>query len=358
MNSVQERICELEKYKPKLTKRPDFESFWEMGLEELIPRGSIFRWKIDHEAQKIEKDEEPSFELKLEPFNYPIKQVKVYKAALEAADGTIIKGWYLKPSQAEESNPVPGLVRFHGYSSNKGKVCELLLWALQGYAILGMDVRGQCGDTPDTRTYSSGSFAGWLTQGIESPLEYYYRQVYLDSVQLTEALARRPEVDNNRLGLFGNSQGAALAIACTAILTKFKKSFKEITANIVAVNAGIPFLADIKKAFYENHSEGPWAEFDWFFRMQDPLHEKENEIFENLSYFDVMNFAPWVKCPTLVSVALQDKACPPATIYALYNHLAGEKEIIPYADYSHESIDVHVDRQIEFFAEKLLFNNL
>jgi cephalosporin-C deacetylase len=334
MGIVEEQLSELRKYKPQLTRRPDFEAFWQMAVEEIFPSGQV------------------SHALKLEDYNYPLPDVKVYKASIEAADGTILKGWYLCPSEAGNERKVPGLVRFHGYSSNKGKICELLLWALQGYAVLSMDVRGQCGDTPDGRIYTSGAFSGWMTLGLNSPMEYYYRQVYLDSVHMAEALARQPEVDETRIGLFGNSQGGALAVVSAALINQFAPKIPGITAKVAVVNAGIPFLSDMQRA-YREHGDGPWAEFDWYFRMYDPFHKREDEIFECLSYFDVMNFAPWVRCPALVSVGLKDTACPPPTIFALFNHLAGEKKIIPYPDYGHESIDNHVDEQILFFTEKI-----
>lgn len=357
MGIVEEKVIELKKYKPDLTRKPDFERFWQLAIEEVFPNEEQKSWKIDTEAREISEKYEITYELALEDYSYPLeKKVKIHKACLEASDGTLLHGWYICPAEAADEKKVPGLVRFHGYSSNKGKLSELLLWALQGYAILAMDIRGQCGDTPDGRAYATGAFSGWMTLGLNSPLEYYYRQVYLDCVQITEALARRPEVDETKIGLFGNSQGGALAVIAAGIISRFQDLVPGITARVIAVNAGIPFLSDMKRA-YREHSDGPWMEFEWFFRMYDPLHEREDEIFDLLSYFDAMNFAPWVKCSTLISVGLKDTACPPPTIYALYNHLASaDKEIIPYADYGHESIDSHVDKHIIFFAEILLNN--
>ncbi|NLP44410.1 MAG: acetylxylan esterase [Peptococcaceae bacterium] len=337
MRITNEKLTELINYKPELTRQPDFSVFWENNLKQIF-----------------ENENYPKFlRLDLKEYSYPLRNIKVYKATMPAIDGTLIHGWYLYPAQANEENKVPALVRFHGYSSNKGKLCELLLWALQGYAVLAFDVRGQCGDTPDNRVYTTGSFAGWLTRGLSSPQEYYYRQVYLDCVQQIEALARRPEVSADKIGLFGNSQGAALAIISAGLLTKFSPLFPQLTAKVAIVNAAIPFLSDIEKA-YREHSDGPWTELDWYFRMFDPFHKQEDKVFEILSYFDAMNFAPWVSCPVLMAVALKDTTCPPATAYALYNHLAGPKRIIPYVDYAHESIDNHTDEQIVFFAQKLL----
>ncbi len=354
MGIVGEKVAELKKYNPKLTRQADFDDFWQTAMEELFPeKKGLKSWKIDVESPDILKEFRVGFELELEDYAYPLDQIKVYKASLEASDGAIIKGWFLTPKYIEINKKIPALVRFHGYSSNKGKICELLLWALQGYAVLAMDVRGQCGDSPDPREYKSGSFSGWMTLGLDTPMEYYYRQVYLDSVQIIESLARRPEVDSTKIGLFGNSQGAALAISSSALITKFSDRVGGITARIAAINGGSPFLTDMQKSYTE-HTDGPWTEFDWYFRMHDPLHEKEDEIFTYLSYFDAMNFAPWIKCPILLAVGLKDTVCPPPTSFALYNHLQCKKEIKVYPDYGHENIDSHVDRQIGFFASLLL----
>ncbi len=235
----------------------------------------------------------------------------------------------------------------------KAKLASSCFGPIQGYAVLAMDIRGQCGDTPDSRVYSGGAFSGWLTLGLNSPMEHYYRQVYLDSIQMIEALARRPEVNSEKIGLFGNSQGGGIAVASAALLEKGHQLNLGISAKIAVVNAGIPFLSDMKRA-YQDHGDGPWAELTWYFLMYDPYHEREKEVFNTLSYFDLINFASWLSCPVLISVGLKDTACPPLTIYALYNHLTCEKFIIPYPEYGHEDIDNHTDKQIAFFAEKLL----
>ena len=82
MGMVQ-RIAELEKYHPKLTRQRDFEEFWQNGVETLSLA---------------------DFNLKLYEHPYPLNQVKVFKASLEATDGTILNGWYLYPTIADRKS--------------------------------------------------------------------------------------------------------------------------------------------------------------------------------------------------------------------------------------------------------------
>lgn len=43
-------------------------------------------------------------------------------------------------------------------------------------------------------------------------------------------------------------------------------------------------------------------------------------------YFDAMNFATRIKCPTIVSVGFVDKVCPPTSVFAAYNNIPAEVE--------------------------------
>lgn len=360
MSFMQDKLRELEHYKPSGASPEDFEAFW---------------------LESMRRDNPAAAQLELEAIAYPLAQVEVFKAALCAGDGVVLKGYFLRPasdkipSGALDENSrvtldensketldgngeaaiqrIPGLVRFHGYSGHRGQISELLFWALQGYAVLGLDVRGQCGETPEGRVYSSGAFSGWMTLGLDSPEKHYYRQVYLDAVRAVEALSRQPEVDEKRIGLFGKSQGGGLALVTAGLINGLGKTLG-LQAQVKAVSAAIPFLADFRRA-YELHSDGPLAELSWYFRLSDPEHQREEAIFEVLDYFDAVHFAPWIgeQSHCLVSVGLKDPACPPPTIYVLYQALSGEKKLLVYPEYGHESPDEFVDQQIEFLAREL-----
>jgi len=340
MSSIEEKLKEL-KHLPYKGMRPeDFEEFWLQSLHKDAPREAT---------------------LDLERIPYPISKVEVYNASLQAGDGVALKGYYLRPSlntlnkpaQAEANKGLPGLVRFHGYSGNRGQISELLFWALQGYAVLALDIRGQGGETPDSRIYPSGAAGGWMTLGLETLHTYYYHQVYLDAVRMVEALAKQPEVDPKRLGCIGKSQGGGLAIVAAGLNNHFGREL-DLKGRVTAITAAMPFLADFRRA-YEFQSGGPLEELIGYFQLKDPQHKREEKIFASLDYFDAVNFAPWLGNETscLVAMGLKDTVCPPPSVYALYQALGRKKELLVYPESGHEMPDEYVDEQLEFLARKL-----
>ncbi|AHF05834.1 acetylxylan esterase [Desulfitobacterium metallireducens] len=337
MSLIDEELEKLKSYTASVHRPIDFKDFWQKALQE---------------------DFQLTAQLELERISYPLTQVEVFKASLCASDGVMLKGYYLRPASV---NIYPALVRFHGYSGNRGQISELLFWALQGYAILGLDVRGQCGETPDGRIYPQGGFSGWMTLGIDSPNHHYFRYVYLDAVRAIVALSKQPEVDSERLGVFGKSQGGGLAVISAGLINGLGEEVG-LQTKVKVISAAIPFLADFRGSFkMQRDGEGPIAELSWYFRLSDPEHKHEEDVFKVLDYFDTVNFAPWVGeagkkgfvSKSLVSMGLKDTACPPPTVYALYQALSGEKKLLVYPEYGHESPDEFVDRQLEFLAREL-----
>jgi pimeloyl-ACP methyl ester carboxylesterase len=63
--------------------------------------------------------------------------------------------------------------------------------------------------------------------------------------------------------------------------------------------------------------------------MQLEVHpEREEDVMVVLSYFDPMNFAVDIRCPTLVGLGLEDDVVPAPTVYAIANHLSGSREVV------------------------------
>lgn len=165
MLAVDMRLEELKGYKPKLTKRDDFDNFWQETLDE----SKQFPLNSD-----------------LKTYEYPIKEIKVFDAYYDGFKGSRINGWYILPNKTNKKQKIPALIYFHGYTRSKGYIQDYLKWVIQGYAVFAVNVRGQGGTTPDSSVYSQGGITGWMTNGILDKYEYYYRNVYMDCVRAVD----------------------------------------------------------------------------------------------------------------------------------------------------------------------------
>jgi cephalosporin-C deacetylase len=272
----------LQVYRPSLTREPDFSAFWSETLAEAN------RMPLAPELTRVD---------------YPVDGLHVYRATYAGWDGARINGWFLVP---ESRAPLPCLVVYHGYSGSKGAIYDHLGWAGQGYAVLAVDVRGQNGDTPDPTDYPSGHFRGWMTLGVSDPARYFYRGVFVDCVRALDFVASRSEVDPDRIGVMGISQGGGLTLAVAGLDRRPKVAMSDV-----------PFLCHYRRAV-DVTEQLPYGELIEYCRSHPG---SEEQVFRTLSYFDGMNLAPDIACPTLVSVGLLDMICPPSTVFAAYNHL-------------------------------------
>jgi len=310
-------LKELKVYKPPLTKRKDFLKFWK---------------------ENVRLSREQPLNPKVEGVSYPVRRVKVQSVTFDGfMDGTPISAWHLRPSGR---GPFPYMLFLHGYGGNRGSVSDYLGWVLQGYSVMAVDVRGQSGDTPDFARYPSGSITGNMTKGILDKSNYYYRYVYMDCLRALDLLLEMDDVKAKGVGVTGASQGGGLTIVVSALDGRVTLSMPEV-----------PYLCQFERAV-EVASQGPYLEILNFIRAYP---DDADGAYETLSYFDAMNFAPDLRCPTLVSVGLIDTVCPASTIFSTYNHMAAKvKELAIYPGMGHESLNVHQEKRISWSAKYLL----
>lgn len=316
--SIDMGLEDLKKYKPALTRKDDFKDFWKNTLD------GQKKFPLNVEAVKIE---------------YPVKGINVYDASYNGYNGQRVKAWYLEPVNTGRGGKVPAFIHFSGYTWARGYISQYVMWALQGYAVLAIDNRGQGGATPDNTVYSQGSFTGWLTRGILDKSEYYYKGAYVDCIRALDFLETRQEVNMDRIGLLGGSQGGGLALATAGL-----------DSRPTYVMCSFPFMCNLERAF-AIASDMPYLELVEYFKLFDPEMKSKDKVFETLSYFDVMNLAQSIKCPVLMAIALMDRNCPPSTSFAAYNHLQGEKECIVYPLHAHEALFSHTEHLFRFAAE-------
>jgi len=297
------------------TKEPDFDTFWEEVCE-------------DSAAQPLDPQSRP--------IDYPVPGLVVEEISYAAFDGGRIAGWYLAPSGG---GPHPSLAFFHGYSGKRGEVASYLLWALQGFACLAIDVRGQNGQSTDLAEYPGGRAAGWLTSGILDPRKYYFTRAYTDAVRAIDYLWTRPEVDRDRIGATGCSQGGGLSLAVCSLDRRPKLCM-----------AGVPGFCHIGRTL-EITRAAPWNELTDFFRSHP---EDVDTALRTLSYVELNNLTERITCPSLVSVGLLDELCVPSSVFSAYNGIPVETKHLDIVPYTGHDAGLSTELQIAWARKYLM----
>jgi cephalosporin-C deacetylase len=315
MPSFDMGLGELQAYKPALTAAPDFDGFWRdtFAQADKLPLAPLFT-----------------------PYAYPARGAEVFDVRFTGWAGARISAWYIKPRGA---GPFPAILHNIGYPSYRGMPHQHFAWIAAGFAVLVADVRGQPGLAPDVSTYTSGHTQGWMTKGILDPQEYYFRGVYVDAVRALDVLLSRPEVDGRRVAVHGASQGGGLTLAVTGL-----------DHRPVAAMCDIPFLCHFQRSV-EVAETFPYLEIANYLRQYP---EREGQVWRTLSYFDGMNLGARVQCPTLMSVGLIDKTCPPSTGFAVYNNMTCPREMVTFRYQEHAQVEPHFQRRLAW-AQRYLW---
>ena len=314
MPSIDMPLEQLRTYKPALYREADFESYWESTISEAV--------KQPLNAELI-------------PYSLESKSLQSYAVRFDGYKTGRIAGWYVCP---KGRGRFPAVCIYHGYSGRAPRPLELMHLAAQGLCVLSVDTRGQNGQSEDGNIYPEGHVGGWMTMGIRDPRTYYYRYVYADAVRALELLAGREEVDPARMAVTGVSQGGGITLAAAALSER----------PILAL-PDVPFLCDYRRGV-SIAPAGPYSEITGFVKAFPSLYDA---AFRTLSYCDNLNLAPWIECRTVVCNCLWDDACPPSTIFAVYNHIAAEKQIEIYPYHKHEVPYDHRETQYRIMMEVL-----
>lgn len=317
--------AELETYSPELREPDDLESFWKATLDAARSHPLDVRW---------------------EPVATDLLALETWDVTFPGFDGQPVRGWLHLPRQRELAGPdgLPAVVQYHGYGGGRGRPHESMLYAVAGYAHFVMDTRGQgsrwsAGDTPDP-VGSGPSHPGFLTRGLLSPHDYYYRRVFTDAVRAVDALRSHPAVDPRRVVVAGGSQGGAMALAVGAL-----------EPAVAGVLSDVPFLSHVERAVEITDTE-PYVELAYWLAIH---RDKVDQAFRTLSYFDVAVLARRATAPALFSVGLSDMTCPPSTVYAAYNRYAGPKRLCVYPYNGHEGGQAdHTREHLAWLRETLL----
>ena len=313
-------LPELEKYCPRREEPTDFDQFWNETL-------SATR---RHELA-------PSFE----QVDVGLSLVDTYDVTFRGYAGQPVKAWLVLPRG--RSGKLPCIVEYIGYGGGRGFPFDWLLWPSAGYAALVMDTRGQGsgwrgGETVDLAPEGSAPHVpGHMTLGILDKEQYYYRRVFADAVRAVETARAHTAIDPERIAVAGGSQGGGIGLAVSGL-----------DPSVVLGLHDVPFLCHYRRAT-EISDADPYNEISRYCKIH---RDKIERVFTTLSYFDGVHFAARARCRALFSVALMDAICPPSTVYAAYNHHAGQKSIRVYPYNGHEGGEgYHTLERLRFVAD-------
>jgi len=234
----------------------------------------------------------------------------------------------------------PAVLLFHGYTGSAGDWWDKLHWAARGITVAALDCRGQGGLSQDPGGTTGNTQRGHIIRGLDGePDRLLYRDIFLDTAELARIVMGMPDVDPDRVGATGGSQGGGLTIACAALEPRIRRAFPYY-----------PFLSDYRRVWEMDLAKDAYDELRWYLRVRDPLHEHEQEIFTKLGYIDVQYLAPRIKADTKMAVGLIDTVCPPSTQFAAWNRMSCPRELVLYPDFGHEGLPGLDDMIYEYLA--------
>lgn len=309
---------ELLKYQGISPKPEDFDQYWARALAELEA--------VDPQVELV-------------PNEFQAPQAECFDLYFTGVQGARIHAKYVRPKAA--ATPHPAVLQFHGYAWNSGDWNDKLAYASIGYSIAAMDCRGQGGRSEDAGQVKGTTLRGHIIRGLDDhPDKLLFRQIFLDTVQLARIVMSFPEVDEQRVGAMGGSQGGGLTIACSALEPRIKR-----------LAPVYPFLSDYRRVWEMDLAKDAYEELRNFFRFHDPLHKREEEIFNKLGYIDIQHLADRIQGEVLMAVGLMDTICPPSTQFAAYNKIQAPKQLEVYPDFGHEYLPGFGDRTLQFMLE-------
>jgi cephalosporin-C deacetylase len=315
-------IEKLKTYQGSNPRPIDFDQFWDKSLAEM------------HSTEPL---------VELIPAKFQVAGVECLHLYFTGVGGARLHAKLLCPKRS--SMPHPAVLMFHGYSIDSGDWSDKLSYVAQGYTVAALDCRGQGGLSIDNGGVTGNTLHGHIIRGLDDalsgdPEKLMYRQIFLDTAQLARIVMEMPDVDAQRVGATGASQGRALTVACAALEPRIKRA-----APVY------PFLSDYKRVWEIDQAKEAYLELKDYFRLYDPVHAHEEAIFEKLGYIDIQFLASRIQAEVLWGIGLADTVCPPSTQFAVYNKIISPKTMVVYPDFGHEWIPRYQDQIFQFLMK-------
>jgi len=270
----------------------EFDSFWAAAVEE------AHHARLDFHRNLRNESERPGF--RVETFSF------------RGIDGATRHGWFAFPEGAHRA---PGFVWVPPYG--RESVLPNEYGTRVGFASLSINFHGHEAFHQEKYVPARGYFG----EGADDPATWIYRRMFQDAYLAVRILQAQIEVDEERIGAMGMSQGGGMSIWLGAFCPIVK-----------AVCADMVFLSAIQHSLTKQVYRYPLKELTDF---METIPVGRERVLNTVSYFDTMHVATRCLAPTQVSLGLRDPAAKPDNVRACYDALAGPKRLITY-DWGHD----------------------
>ncbi len=211
--------------------------------------------------------------------------------------------------------------------------------AARGYITLEIGIHGIPVNLPGNiyTELSAGPLNSYWQIRLDDKDNYIYKRVILGCLRAVDFIYTLPEFDGTTIAVRGQSQGGALTIITTALDSRIK-----------AYAAYHPALCDLTG--YLHGRAGGWPNF---FRNKDVPPYVSPEKIETTRYYDVVNFARYVKVPGFFSFGFNDMTVSPTSMYAAYNTIASPKELFLVEEIGHSVAPEQRTKEYEWLDKHL-----
>ena len=313
----------VDKIQPYTQEPKDFLSFWQKNMEE----AKSFPLSYTKELAK----------------EYCTDKIDCYLIRLQLNKrGQCIYGYLFYPKNAKQGkHPVVLCPPGAGVKTIKDPLRHRY-YAENGMIRLEIEIHGLNPTLSDQQfkeisTALNSDPNGYLETGLDNRDNYYMKRVYLACVRCIDLLTSLPEWDGKNVIVQGGSQGGALSIITAGL-----------DQRVTQCVANHPALSDMA-GYAEKGRTGGYPHFNRMNGMLTP------EKIQTMAYYDVVNFARYVKAKTYLTWGYNDDTCPPTTSYAVWNTLNCEKEALITPINEHWTSDATERGQMEWIKKNLSY---
>lgn len=300
-----------EQIKPTTTLPSDFKQFWDKSKEELakVPVKPVLTLMPERCTDKVD----------------------VYHVSIDNIKGKIY-GILCKP-KAEGKYPAILHVPGAGIRPYYGDTWS----AEKGIITFQIGIHGIPANLPQSvyDNLNTGALNGYQIANLDDKDHYYYKRVYLGCVRAVDFIESLDCFNGQNIAVTGGSQGGALSIITAAL-----------DDRIDYLAAIYPALCDLTG--YLHGRAGGWPHM-----FRDNFTNKPEKV-ETSKYYDVVNFARFVKVPGWYSWGYNDNVCPPTSMHSAYNVINAPKELHLFQETQHWTFPEQQEQKNNWIFSKLL----